>query len=166
MALSDMIQKRKSTELGSRRPVEHPFDVLHREMDRLFDAFAGGHMEPFSLLEMRDAGFSPRINVTEDDESINISAELPGMDEKDIELTVGKDAVILTGEKKSEKENKGKGYYRMERSYGTFSRTIPLSSEVDEDRVEARFSRGVLNVKLPKTVEAQSAYKKVEIKGE
>jgi HSP20 family protein len=165
MALGDIIPKRKSSEL-SRRDWDTPFDTLHREMDKLFDVFSRGEIEPLSWLTTRENAFAPRVNVTEDEQSIRVTAELPGMDEKDVEVTVSRDAVLIKGEKKAEREDKGKGYYRMERSFGSFSRMIPLSTDIDEDKVEAKFSKGVLTVRLPKTIEAQSAYKKVEIKGE
>jgi HSP20 family protein len=166
MALGNIIPK-KSSELSLRKGFEYPFEALHREMDRLFDNFSrGNEIEPLGWLSLRETGFSPKVNVTEDDQSIRVTAELPGMDEKDIEVTVGRDSLTLKGEKKSEREEKGKGYYRMERSFGSFARTIPLSAEIDEEKVDAKFSKGVLTIRLPKTIEAQSAYRKIEVKGE
>jgi HSP20 family protein len=167
MALGDILPKRKSSELSVRRDFDSPFEALHREMDRLFDSFASGiTLEPLGWLGPRMGGFSPRLDVTEDEQAIKVTAELPGMDEKDIDVTLTKDSLILKGEKKAEKEDKGKGYYRAERSFGSFTRTIPLTAEIDEDKVEAKFTKGVLTIRLPKTIEAQAAYKKIEVKGE
>ncbi len=166
MAIGDLIPKKRRDELAARVDFEHPFDALHREMDSLFNSFAKGmDIVPFGP-GAKAGGFMPKVNVVEDDKALTITAELPGMDEKDIEVTLTKDSVTLKGEKKAEKEEKEKGYYRMERSFGSFTRTIPLAAEIDEDKVEAKFSKGVLNVKLPKTIQAQAAYKKVEVKGE
>jgi len=166
MALGDLIPKKRRDELATRVNFEHPFEALHREMDSLFNTFAKGmDIEPFGLITQQ-SGFMPKVNVAEDDKAVNVTAELPGMDEKDIEVTLTKDSVTLKGEKKAEKEEKEKGYYRMERSFGSFTRTIPLAAEIDEDKVEAKFTKGVLSIKLPKTVQAQAAYRKIEVKGE
>jgi HSP20 family protein len=166
MTLVDITPKKIRNELAARMGSENPFDALHREMDSLFNSFTKGmDIAPFGLIA-RQSGFMPRVNVAEDDKAVTVTAELPGMDEKDIEVTLARDSITLKGEKKAEKEEKEKGYYRMERSFGSFARTIPLESEIDENKVEAKFSKGVLSVKLPKTPVAQAAYKKIEVKGE
>lgn len=166
MAIGDLIPKKRRDELATRFDFEHPFDALHREMDSLFNSFAKGmDIMPFGL-GIRQGGFMPKVNVAEDEKALTVTAELPGMDEKDVEVTLTKDSVTLKGEKKAEKEEKDKGYYRMERSFGSFIRTIPLEVEIDQDKVEAKFSKGVLTIKLPKTIQAQAAYKKIEVKGE
>ncbi|HSV26920.1 MAG TPA: Hsp20/alpha crystallin family protein [Sedimentisphaerales bacterium] len=166
MVIGDLIPKKRRDELTSRVDLENPFEALHREMDSLFNSFAKGmDIVPFGL-GIRQSGFMPKVNVAEDEKALTVTAELPGMDEKDIEVTLTKDSMTLKGEKKAEKEEKDKGYYRMERSFGSFTRTIPLSAEIDEDKVEAKFGKGVLTIKMPKTVRAQAAYKKIEVKGE
>jgi len=93
-----------------------------------------------------------------------VTAELPGLDEKDIEISISGDALILRGEKRQEEEEKGEDYYRMERRYGSFQRVIPLPCEVQVDKAEASYRKGVLTVELPKTPEAQSARKIIPIK--
>jgi HSP20 family protein len=133
-------------------------------MDSLFDNFFRGFdLEP---LESRFGTFAPHIDISESDKDITVSAELPGMDEKNIEVSLSDDMLTIKGEKKEEKEDKGKDYYRKERSYGSFSRTIPLRVEVQADKVDATFKKGVLTVTLPKSEKALKAAKKVAIKAE
>jgi HSP20 family protein len=147
-----------------KREDENPFALLRREMDSLFDNFYRGFdIEPF---ESRLGAFSPKVDVTENDKEVNISAELPGMDEKDIDVSLHNDMLTIKGEKKEEKEDKGKDYYRMERSYGSFSRTIPLPAEVETDKVEAKFKKGLLSITLPKTAKAVAETKKIAVKTE
>ena len=147
-----------------KREEEHPLSLLRREMDSLFDNFYRGFdIEPF---ESRLGAFSPKVDVTESDKEIKISAELPGMEEKDIDVSLQNDMLIIKGEKKEEKEDKGKDYYRMERSYGSFSRTIPLPVEVETDKVDARFKNGLLSITLPKTAKAVAETKKIAVKVE
>ena len=147
-----------------RRYEENPFSLLRREMDSLFDNFFSGFdIEPFGN---RMGAFSPKIDVTENDKEIKISAELPGMDDKDIDLSLQNDMLTIKGEKKEEKEDKGKDYYKVERSYGSFSRSIPLPAEVDTNKADAKFKKGVLSITLPKTAKAISETKKIAVKVE
>ena len=147
-----------------KREEQNPFSLLRREMDSLFDNFYRGFdIEPF---EGHLGTFSPSVDVTENDKEIKISAELPGMDEKDIDVSLQNDMLTIKGEKKEEKEDKGKDYYRMERSYGSFIRTIPLPNEVETDKVEAKFKKGVLSITLPKTAKAVAETKKIAVKAE
>jgi HSP20 family protein len=103
--------------------------------------------------------------VKEEEKDFIVSAELPGMDQKDIDVTVTNDSVRISGEKKHEEEKEERGYYRRETSYGTFERVVDLPTEVDESKAEAEFSKGVLTIKLPKTEEAQAKRKKIKIRG-
>ncbi|GAB4364261.1 MAG: Hsp20/alpha crystallin family protein [Calditrichia bacterium] len=135
---------------------------LRREMNRLFDEFFSD-ITPRRFTEMTWADF-PTVDVEETDRDVRISAELPGIDEKDIDISISDDVLTLKGEKKQEREEKGSTFYRMERSYGSFRRDIPLPSEVDPDKAEAVFKRGVLTIKVPKKPEAQRRTKKIEIK--
>lgn len=163
MAIKNLVPFGKK-DVPVKREDEHPFSLLRREMDSLFDNFFRGFdVEPF---ESRMGAFSPKVDVTENEKEIKISAELPGMDEKDIDVSLQKDMLTIKGEKKEEKEDKGKDYYRMERSYGSFSRTIPLSVEVETDKVEAKFKKGVLSITLPKTAKAVAETKKIAVKVE
>ena len=147
-----------------RREEENPFALLRREMDSVFDNFFRGFdLEPF---DARSGAFTPRVDVTENEKEIKISAELPGMDEKDIDVSLQNDMLTIKGEKREEKEDKGKDFYRMERSYGSFSRTIPLPAEVEIDNVDAKFKKGVLSITLPKTAKAVAETKKIAVKVE
>lgn len=146
----------------------YPLTQLQRRMNDIFDDFFSGfEMEPFRGFSERFGGFNPRVNVTETEREIRVTAELPGMSEKDVELSLAGDALILRGEKKVEHEEKGEGGRRtyFERSYGSFQRSIPLSCEIDEDNVDASYRNGVLTIVLPKSKAAQAASKKISIRG-
>ncbi len=149
-----------------RREEENPILALRHEMDRLFDEFTREWFDlaPFEPFAWKSSGFVPKVDVTEDDKEVRVSVELPGMEEKDIDVSLTRDSLTIKGEKKVEKEDKGKDYYRMERSYGAFQRTIPLPEGIDTDKVEATFRNGVLTVVLPRTEEAQKEIKKIPVK--
>jgi len=147
------------------RSDDHPFHSLQRQMNSLFDDFFSGFdVAPRALTAGGFGAFSPSIDVKESDKDFTIRAELPGVEEKDIEVTVTNDAVTIKGEKKEEKEDKGKNYYYMERSYGSFNRTIPLAVETEADKAEASFKNGVLNITIPKNAQAKAKGTKVRIK--
>jgi len=149
-----------------RSDADHPFYSLQRQMNSLFDDFFSGFdMAPRSLGAGGFTAFIPSIDVKESDKEFTVRAELPGVEEKDIEVTVTNDAVMIKGEKKEEKEDKGKNYYYMERSYGSFNRVIPLTSETDANKAEASFKNGVLNITVPKSQMAKAKGTKVPIKG-
>lgn len=160
MAFKNLVPTGKDPNQAAR--AEHPVDLFRDEMNRLFDSFFRGFdMEPFGG---RVAAFSPKIDIVEAERQISVTAELPGMDEKDIDVSISRDSLTIKGEKKVEKEDKGKDYYRMERSYGSFSRTIPLPAEIDTEKVDAEFRKGVLTVTLPKSAQAVKAVKKIAVK--
>jgi len=133
-----------------------PFDTLQREIDRLFDDFSRG------LPTFRSPDLTPTIDVTETDREIEITAELPGLEEKDVEVNVAENLLTIRGEKKAEKEDKSKNYHVVERTYGAFARSIALPDGVDPDAIKATIAKGVLKVTVPKPAPAQA--KKVEIK--
>jgi HSP20 family protein len=140
-----------------------PFMTLHREMNRLFDdVFRGFDMAPFGSLSGvgRMAGW-PSVEVSETDKDLRISAELPGLDEKDIEVLVSDGVLTIRGEKKSEFEDYERAF--SERTYGRFERRIPLRQDVDEDKVEAAFKNGVLTITVPKTAQAAPQAKRIAI---
>jgi HSP20 family protein len=111
--------------------------------------------------------FTPRVNVRESENEVAISAELPGMEQKDIDITLKPDHLTIKGEKRFEKEegDPNKDHYYVERSYGSFQRTIPLSCEIDMERSTAKFEKGVLKVNLPKSREAKANSRKLNIQG-
>jgi HSP20 family protein len=134
-----------------RYPLRAASDVntyWQREFDRFFEGFPQLRTLDAGT-EMRD--FHPRANVLESETEFSISLELPGLDEKDIDLSLEKDVLIISGEKKLEQEKTEGDYYRMERRYGSFKRTFRLPEEViDYDGIEANFANGVLSIRLPK----------------
>jgi len=146
---------------GREVPIERgdasrPFDDLRFEMDRLFDDFwrgSGAFPGPFAAADARP--FEPRIDVEETDAEVRVTAELPGLEEKDLELSLDRDTLTLRGEKREEREEQRRGWWHHERQYGSFARRIPLGSDVEADKAEARFKNGVLTVTLPKTEEAR-----------
>lgn len=154
-----------------RKEEDHPVYSLQREMNRVFDDFFRAFDMPLltnfdwpQLSTMDTGAISPKVDVSETDKQIRIHAELPGMTEKDVEVSLSRDAVTISGEKKQESEENVKGWYRMERTYGSFHRTIPLPCDVDQDKVEATFKNGVLNINLPKTAQAQATSKSITVK--
>lgn len=152
-------RRREERSLAERAP--EPFGYLRNQINRVFDDFWG---EPWlgPRNEMA-AGFWPQVDVTETDKEIKVSAEIPGVEPKDLDVTVEDNMLTIKGEKKYEREEKEKGQYRMERSYGSFQRAIELPAEVDESRAKAEFKKGVLRLTLPKRPGAQSRRKKIPI---
>lgn len=153
-----------SVQRAAANDADHPFYSLQRQMNSLFDDFFTGFDATPRSLASGVGAFSPSIDVKESDKDFVIRAELPGVEEKDIEVTVTNDAVAIKGEKKEEKEDKGKNYYYMERSYGSFNRVIPLGTETDADKAHASFKNGVLNITIPKSAQAKAKGTKVPIK--
>ncbi len=147
------------------RDDDHPFYSLQRQMNSLFDDFFSGFdVAPRALATGGFGAFSPSIDVKESDKDFTIRAELPGVDEKDIEVSVTSDGVTIKGEKKEDKEDKGKNYYYMERSYGSFNRMIPLAVETEADKASASFKNGVLNIIIPKSASSKAKGTKIPIK--
>ena len=155
---------RKQEPAGQQEAQDHPLIAMQREMNRLFDDFSRGFDGwPFSE---RRGMFSPSMNVAETDSAVNVTIELPGLDEKDIDVSLTKDSLTIRGEKKEEKTENTKSYSLLERTYGSFNRTIPLPCEVDADKVKASFKRGVLTVTLPKSGQALKEARKISVASE
>jgi HSP20 family protein len=132
-------------------------------MNRMFDDFSRGFdLSPFD--GGWSWGFSPPVDVREDEKEVTVKAELPGMEEKDIEVNLADNGLTIKGEKKAEKEEKGKDNWYRETSYGAFHRFIPLPEGLDKEKVDARFKNGVLTVTLRRLEEAKG--KKIAIKAE
>lgn len=163
MQIKDLIpwNRKESAALPATRD-EHPVVGLQREMNRVFDSFWNRFQQSFD----GHLGLgSPRADVAETGEAVEVSVELPGLDAKDIEVSLTGDMLTIKGERKSEREEKHKGFYLSERSYGSFYRSIPVPPGVATDDAKAEFKKGVLTVSLPKTPEAQAKVKKIEVKG-
>ena len=142
-------------ELTPWRPFE--FDRIRKEMDRLWDSFLEGR-------PMRRAGeWLPSIDVSETKSDLVIKAELPGMDSKDIDISLSNGFLTIKGEKNQEKEEKDENYHLIERSYGSFTRSVRLPREVQSDKITASFKNGVLRVTLPKSEEAKKKEIKVNV---
>jgi HSP20 family protein len=129
-------------------------DTFRHDLNRLFEDFFGGEgvLEPFRGI----GGWSPALDVSETDAEVRVSAELPGMTKDDVQISLVGDRLTIQGEKKSEKETKGEHFYRMERSSGSFQRSLRLPAAVDADKVDAVYKDGILTITLPKTEKAQA----------
>jgi HSP20 family protein len=130
-------------------------------MERLFEDFSRDF--GWGAPAVTGMGEVPRIDVSETDSELKIEAELPGVEEKDIEVVLSDGRLTIKGEKKAEKEEKKKDYHLVERSYGSFARSIGLPFEADSDKVKASFSKGVLTVTVPKPPEVKAKEKKIQV---
>lgn len=140
---------------------EDPFGTVRREMDRMFEDLT----RSFGLSRLGwSEGGGLRVDLKETGTGLEVHAELPGVDEKDVDLQLADNVLTIRGEKRQEKQEEEKGYYLSERSYGSFVRRIPLPIEVDREKVEARFAKGVLTVVLPKAPELEAKTRRIEIK--
>ena len=156
----------RSGESPLRKEEEHPFYALQREMDNVYDNFFRSFdLMPIGRGEGMDA-FYPSIDIKDGEKDIVVKAELPGMEEKDVEVSLSDDTLTIRGEKKEEKEDKGKNYRHQETSYGSFSRVIPLPDGIDTEKADARFKNGVLTIALPKLEAKLAKSKKIAIKAE
>ncbi len=143
-----------------------PFQNLHKEIDRVFSDFRGTGLMSTPMSPWGNSGKSsllPRIDVSETDKEIDIEVELPGVDKNDVDITVVDQLLTIKGSKKTEAEKKEKNYHLIERSQGSFERTIPLGFEVDSDKVDANFHNGVLSLKITKPPEVLTKTKKIKV---
>jgi len=151
-----------------------PMISLREEMDRLFDNFwrgfgtdwparAGSSGMP-RVLPVSVGMAVPAIDVAENEKEYRIVAELPGIETTDVDVSVSGDSLIISGEKKEERDHKAENYFLSERSFGSFRRSLPLPPDVDRGKIGAAFGKGVLTVTLPKTGEAAQQQRKIEVK--
>lgn len=150
-----------------------PMLSLRNEIDRLFDDFDRSFWSTsmrrsiFDYLPFTQAQSSfsvPAVDIAEKDNEYEITAEIPGMSEKDVEVSVASGRLVIKGQKKSEKEETKKDYFLSERHYGAFERSFVLPEGVDSEKIAASFKNGILTVALPKTAEAKKHEKKIEVK--
>jgi HSP20 family protein len=139
------------------RHESNPFAFLQQEIDRLFDGFSRG----FPAFAMADP-VAPRMDVSETDKAIEITAELPGLEARDIQLNLADNVLTVRGEKKSEREEKQKDYHLVERSFGSFSRSVQLPDGVKAEDISAEIAKGVLKVAIKKPAPKQT--KQIEVK--
>lgn len=145
-----------------------PLRYFHREMDRMFDDFLsqwpgfGGNWPAVSGLA--DDFIKPTLDLSATDKAYTISVEIPGVDEKDVKLELSNDTLTIHGQKRQEKEDKEKNYYRVERSYGSFRRVLSLPEDADQDAIKAKFKKGILTVTMPRKALPESHVKRIEVK--
>ena len=139
-----------------------PFVNFRREVNRMFDDFFDGAGWSGS----GQSGMMPAVDVHEDEKELVVTAELPGVSEKDIEVNLAGDMLTIKGEKKAERQHKDGDSWRMERHYGSFQRAIGLPFDVKDGQVDAKFSNGVLSVRIPKPADLQRSTRKIEVKAE
>lgn len=167
MQISDLIpwgRDKEKTPANDNAEAPNALAKLQRDINNVFEDFWNrvengwnGRTHPVGM-------FGPSTDVAETDKSVEIEVELPGMSEADIDISISGEAMTIRGEKKVAHEERRKGVYMSERSYGAFYRTIPLPPGVDTDKAEARFKHGVLTVTLPKSAEAQAKIKRIPVK--
>ena len=145
-------------ELTPWRPFE--FDRIRMEMDRLWDSFLEGR--PVRRVE-DDREWLPSVDVSETKNDLVIKAELPGLDTKDIDISMNNGYLTIKGEKKNEKEERDENYHLIERSYGSFTRSVRLPREVQSDKITASFKNGILKITLPKSEEAKKKEIKIKV---
>lgn len=146
-----------------------PFTALRKQMDDLFESF----LVPSALAPPTTGNgmpFAPRVDVSETDRELKVCADLPGLEDKDVEVKLTGNQLTIRGEKRAEheekegEEGKDRYFHRIERSYGSFQRSIMVPFDVDAEKVEASFKNGVLTVTLPKPAQLQQQAKKIEVK--
>jgi len=141
----------------------HPVAGLHRDINRLFEDFFEEEWPLLHDAEMKKVMLAPKFDVIENDKSIEITAELAGVNEKDLDVSVNGNVLTVKGEKKEEVKEDKKEYHLSERRYGSFMRTFPLPDGLELDKVEASFKNGILKVVLPKNAKARSTSKKIHV---
>jgi HSP20 family protein len=162
MNLTSIIPWKKEERAPARREGDGaPLALLQRRMNSLFDDFFGRSSS--DLWNGFEGSFAPRIDVSDSDKEVRVSAELPGLDEKEVDVTLSGNLLTIKGEKKEEQDETKGDYWHSERRYGYFERSVQLPQAVDADKAKAKFRKGVLKVTIPKKLEAQSSRRKIEL---
>jgi HSP20 family protein len=165
MQIKDLIPWARKGETPEGKAGEpNPVAALQREMNQVFENFWSRFGKPFGGLDWPWGQSEAKSDVVQTDNAVEISIELPGMEMKDIEVSVADDMLTVKGEKRIERQEEKKGYYLSERSYGAIYRAIPLPPGVDGGKAEASFKNGVLTIRLPQTPEAQAKVRRIEVK--
>ena len=147
-----------------KRDVMHPFDLLHRDVERVFEDFwRDFDLGMYGRMDRPFGSMMPKMDLMEDEDKFRMTFELPGLDDKDVEVELKDNVLTVKGEKKVEKEEKEETYSYSERSFGSFYRSIPLTGEVLPDKIEANFEKGVLMIVLPKSPEAKVKSRKIPV---
>jgi HSP20 family protein len=165
--------KKQNSNVSVRRSgAINPFEVLHQEMNELFDSFFKEFGKGWAMPALQSGlapafgDIVPNVDVAENEKEIQITTELPGIDEKDVEVFLNEGMLTIRGEKKKEHDEKSKNYRLTERSYGSFERSIPLPSGIDGEHIKANFKKGVLTIAIPKTETSAANRRKIAISGE
>lgn len=165
MQIKDLIPWARSDKTPERKSGEtNPIAALQEDMNRVFESFWNRFDRPFNGAGLPWDGATPRSDVVETEDGVEVTVELPGLEQKDVEVTMTDDTLTVKGEKKVERQDKKKGYYLSERSYGAFHRTVALPPGVDTEKAEATFRNGLLTVKLPQSAEAKAKTRRIEVK--
>ena len=134
------------------------------QFDNLFDNFFSDFSLDFPRSDLIETSFKPRVNICEDEKSYQIEAELPGVKKEDIEVEFANNLLTIKAERKEEKEKKDKNYHRVESFYGTFQRSVNIPNPIEEDKINAEFKDGMLQIELPKSSQEQTSKNKINIK--
>ena len=138
--------------------IDSEFSQVHKEIDQMFNRFLHGG----TVADSQAVNLLPAVDIVEHENEYKVSLELPGVKKEDVKITLSNDVLTVKGEKKSEKESKGKNFHRSERNYGTFQRSFVLPTLVQNDKIEAAYDSGILTITLPKMEEAKP--KEIEVK--
>ena len=165
MAVKDLVPDKRGQSNVPVRRAGDAFDVFDN-FSRFFESFFSDSRTPTLWNNDLKWSYTPRVDIRETDAAYQLSAELPGLDEKDVEVNLDNGILKISGEKRSDKEEKGedRNYYRRERSYGRFERSFHLPDGIKPDKVEAHYKNGILDVTVPKSETAKSSMRKVEVK--
>jgi len=168
MSFRDLIpQNWGKKQLAERDAYQDPFSLAQNEMSQLINSLTQDFWSPMDIWGGRSwENLVPNLDVEETEKHFKITAELPGMDEKDVSVSLSKDTLTIKGEKKIEKEENKSNLHHVERSYGSFQRSVVLPAEVRKDKVEASFKKGLLTIILPKTRGNSNSQQDIPVKGE
>ena len=164
MSMLELVPWRRDKKRLAHDVADDWLSPLHHQIDRMFEDFLSSELPRFEPAGRRGV-FMPDMDISDTDERIEVTAELPGLDEKDIEVTLDDDVLTIKGEKKSEstEEDKERNHYRLERSYGAFRRSFRLPPEADNDRASADFDKGVLRIVIAKDKNARTTSKRISV---
>ncbi len=169
MAIKDIVPRfgGRNRMMPDKRREAYGLSSFQREMNRLFDEFFSDFgLVPSWAETGKAASFAPRVNVSETDKEVKVSAELPGMDEKDVSVELEGNSLAIRGERKEENEDKGRNWHRREYSYGSFYRVVDMPAMVDADKAKAKFRKGMLTVTIPKLEKDGERRKSIDISSE
>lgn len=165
MTLRSLIPWREKSQVpADREDFYDPFVAFRRDVDRMFDDFFNGSLARLpGFTNLRAVG--PSVDVEDNEKEFVVTAELPGLDDKDFEVTLAGDVLTIKGEKRSEHEDRNGGSSYVERRFGSFARSVRLPFEVADEQIDAKYDKGILTVRVPKPAAAQRQVRRVEVKG-